>query len=190
MLYKYANQDNIYMISSNQTTPIRMSNNEDYLFGIYGHIWGWATWKRAWKHFDLNINDFNDFIKSGNIDNFVQNKAEKRHWISTIKRMQKKGKGNNTWDICWSYIRFKNRGLSIIPRVNLSSNIGVEGLHSKGKTSNHYRTFDENFVATIHPKEVIHNKEYDHHHFENYINKRSTFIQRAFNKILRILKLK
>lgn len=190
MLLKYANNESIYMISSCQPTPINMPNNEDYLFGIYGHIWGWATWKRAWKNFDLNINDFDDFLKSGNINNLVQNNTEKKRWLSTINQMKRRGKGNNTWDICWGYIRFKERGLSIIPRVHLSSNIGVDGLHSKGQTSAHYREFDDNFVATVHPKEIIQNREYDKYHFENHINRRPSLIQRAFGKILRILKLK
>jgi len=190
MLIKYANNESIYMISSCQPTPINMPNNEDYLFGIYGHIWGWATWKRAWKHFNLNVNDFDNFIRSGEIGNLVHCKAEKKRWLSTINRMRKNGKGNNTWDICWSYIRFKEKGLSIIPRVHLSSNIGVTGLHTKGQTKVHNRPFDKDFVAAIHPNEIKQNIEYDIYHFKNHIDRRPNLMKRAFGKILRILNLK
>jgi hypothetical protein len=190
MLIKYADNDNIYMISSNQTTPIGLPNGEDYLFGIYGHIWGWATWKRAWENFDLNINDFDDLLLNNEIDKFFTTKSEKKLWLSTIKKMKQKGLGKNTWDICWGYIRFKNKGLSIIPKVNLSSNIGTIGLHSKEKTSAHFRPFDENFKATKHPKEVKQNVEYDIHHFNNHINKNPSLIRRAIGKTIRILKLK
>ena len=190
MLLKYANQENVYMISSNQNTPVKMPNDEDYLFGIYGHIWGWATWKRAWDRFDLNINDFDSLLKDGNINNLVHCKAEKKRWLSTIKRMKKNGKGNNTWDICWSYIRFKEKGLSIIPRVHLSSNIGVTGLHTKGQTKVHNRPFDKDFVAAIHPNEIKQNIEYDIYHFNNHIDRKPNLMKRAFGKILRILNLK
>lgn len=191
MLLKYANQENVYMISGGKFTPIEMPNNEDYLFSNYGHTGcGWATWSRSWDRFDLNINDFDSLLKDGNINNLVHCKAEKKHWLSTIKRMKKNGKGNNNWDVCWSYIRFRDQGFSIVPRLNLTSNIGVYGLHSRGQTSGHFRPFNKDFFAAIHPKEVKQNIEYDICHFENHINNRPSFIQRAISKILRTLNLK
>ena len=189
MLLRYRNIDEVYMISSCQTTPIDMPNNEDYLFGIYGHIWGWATWKRAWNRFDLNVDDFDKYLSGEELSKLTQNEEEKKLWRSTLKEMKKRGAGNNTWDVCWSYVRFKENGLSIIPRVHLSSNIGAEGLHSKGQTADHYKPFDANFTAKIHPKEVARNLNYDNYHFNNHINRRPTIVQRAVGKILRTLKL-
>lgn len=191
MLLKYADQDNVYMISGGQFTPIKMPNNEDYLFSSYGHTGcGWSTWKRAWRKFDLKINDFDSFLKSGYLDKLVQTKTEKRYWISVIKKMARTGIGKSTWDICWSYIRYKNQGFSIIPRINLTSNIGVYGLHSHGITSGHFRPFDDNFFATIHPEIIKTNREYDKYHFENHINRRPNLLQRAIGKTLRIIKQK
>lgn len=191
MLQKYANQRNVYMISGGQFTPIEMPNNEDYLFSDYGHTGcGWATWKRAWSNFDLDINDFDKFLKSNDIDQLVHSKKEKKYWVSIIKQMNRKGRGKNTWDICWSYIRFKNQGLSIVPRINLTSNIGIYGLHANGQTSGHFRTFDEHFITSVHPKEVERNIEYDKNHFKNHINTRPTLFQRAISKIFRMLKFK
>lgn len=190
MLLKYCDNDNVFMISSNQPTPIEMPNEEDYLFGIYGHIWGWATWRRAWDNFDLNINDFDKMLNSNDLNDLVQTEEEKRFWRSTIKRMKRKGAGKNTWDICWSYIRFKKQGLTVIPRVNLSSNIGDVGLHSKGRTLEHFRPFDKTFKVKKHPVKVLRNSKYDMYHFKNHINKRNNYIQRIFGKMLRILKVK
>ena len=190
MLQKYINQDNVYMISSCQTTPMELPNDEDYLFGLYGHIWGWATWKRAWSKFDLNIDDFDEVLKGDAINRLVQSKSEKKRWLSTINQMKRKGMGNNTWDVCWSYIRLKENGLSIIPKVHLSSNIGIEGLHSSGKTVSHFRAFDDDFKVTQHPIEVIRNKEYDNYHFKNHINRKPSLIKRAYGKAKRIFKLK
>lgn len=184
MLIKYANNINVYMISGIQNTPIEMPNNEDYLFGIYGHIWGWATWKRAWRNYDLYINDFDDYLQGDKIDSLVSNKAEKKYWLNIIHRMKNNGAGNNTWDFCWSYIRFKERGLSIIPRTNLTSNIGTEGLHARGKTDNHFRPFDENFSINKHPINIYHNVEYDIYHFEKYLNKKMPIFKRVFLKSL------
>lgn len=190
MLQKYAKNNNIYMVSSCQTTPIDMPNSEDYLFSVYGHTGGWATWKRAWNKFDLNIDDFNNFLDEEILDTLVQTKAEKKYWISLINCMKKNGSGNNNWDYCWSYIRFKEQGLSIVPRTHLSSNIGTYGLHARGATSNHFMPYDDNFEAVNHPLEIKQNIEYDKHHFNKHINHKSSLVKRAYKKVLRILKLK
>jgi hypothetical protein len=189
MLNRYANNENVYMISSNQWTPIYFPNDEDYLFGRYGHTWGWATWRRAWKNFDFYIDDFDEFLNCGKLELLVNSKAERKHWLRWIKGMKEKGPGNSTWDYCWSYIRFKENGLSIIPRANLTSNIGVLGLHARGKTEHHFKAFDEAFIVQKHPVNVLHNLGYDNYHFKNYINRSIPFTLRVFRKAKKLLKL-
>lgn len=189
MLIRYAESNNIYMVSSIQVTPIVMPNDEDYLFGLYGHTWGWATWKRAWKKYDLYIDDFDKYLRGNTIDCLVHSRAEKKYWQKIIKEMKERGIGNSTWDYCWSYIRFKEQGLSIIPRINLSSNIGVVGLHARGQTEHHFKPYDENFVAKIHPQEIRCNIDYDKHHFKTYLNRKPLLMIRVLRKVLRILNL-
>lgn len=190
MLIRYKNTDNLYMISGGQFSPIEMDNNEDYLFANYGHTGcGWATWKRAWSHFDLNIYELDNFLTSESVNKYLQDNTEKKYWASKIKEMKQKGIGQSSWDICWSFIRLRNCGLSIIPRVNLTSNIGVYGLHSRGQTSGHFRSYDKDFVASVHPREIKCNTEYDNYHFHTHINRRPTILQRAVGRFLRTLKL-
>lgn len=189
MLYKYKDDESIYMISSCQTTPIELPNDEDYLFGIYGHTWGWATWKRAWVKFNLSVNDFDDFLKSRKIDELSLTNKEKKYWYKLVKKMRDNGEGNNNWDYCWSYIRFKERGLSIIPRVHLSSNIGTFGLHANGKTDHHFRLFDEKFEVRSHPVDIKRNTYYDNVHFNDHINRKLPLYLRFKNKLLKIIKL-
>ena len=104
--------------------------------------------------------------------------------------MSEKGPGNSTWDYIGLYFHRINERLSIIPRVNLTSNIGIYGLHAKGQSEHHYRSFDENFKVTEHPKKVECFTEYDIHHFEHYINIKSPFYKRVIKKITKILSLK
>jgi hypothetical protein len=38
------------------TNPVtKIISEEDYFFSRFFHIWGWATWKRAWDKFDIDI---------------------------------------------------------------------------------------------------------------------------------------
>ena len=50
-----------------------------------------------------------------------------------LNKLEKNGKGKSTWDIIWAYIKWRDGGLTIIPRVHLSSNVGVIGLHHNAK---------------------------------------------------------
>jgi len=63
MLIKYKDEEIIGTVSGNNFTPIETENNEDYFFAKYGHSWGWGTWKRAWKDFDLNIEIPDEHLK-------------------------------------------------------------------------------------------------------------------------------
>lgn len=192
MLLRYAENEQVYMVSGNQWAPFQMPNDEDYLFGIYGHTGGWATWKRAWKRFDLNVGDFKSVLKRTVIDSLVNSESEKWFWKHIIRGMQEKGPGKNTWDYCWSYIRFKEKGLSVIPKHNLTSNIGVFGLHSRGVTEHHFRPYKEDFIAKKHPKTICRNLKYDNFHLLEYLMKPYTRWVRfkiALKQTLKFLKI-
>ena len=47
LLDRYRNEDSVMMISGNNFQPSRRSD-ASYYFSRWTHIWGWATWKRAW----------------------------------------------------------------------------------------------------------------------------------------------
>jgi hypothetical protein len=188
MLIRYKDCTEIAMVSGCNPTPIYLPNNEDYLFGIYGHTWGWGTWKRAWSKFDLEISNYETNLKSDFLDKISNNNAEKNYFKNIFTMMLQNGAGSNTWDYCWFYIRLINGWLSVIPRVNLTSNIGIYGLHAMGSTKHHFQTFDENFKAENHPKNIKRNIEYDIFHFKKLINRKSPLYLRVLRKASRMIK--
>jgi len=193
MLIKYKENENIYMISGGQFTPIQLPNDEDYLFAIHGHTGtGWATWRRAWQHYSLFIDVETLDITKKKIRAMSSNKAQELYIESLINRMKENGSGNNTWDYCWLFILYYNQGLSIIPRVNLTSDIGILGLHARGKTEHHYRAFDKKFIVKKHPKYIKQNKKYDAYHAKKHLFRQSIlkarFKQAWIYKILRKMK--
>ena len=52
LLDYYRSASRIMMISGNNFLRGRKRGNASYYFSRYPHIWGWATWRRAWQHFD------------------------------------------------------------------------------------------------------------------------------------------
>ena len=62
LLWKYQDDKRIMMITGTNSLGTWKSELQSYHFSIYGSIWGWATWKRAWNlyfkkyfHFKKNI---------------------------------------------------------------------------------------------------------------------------------------
>lgn len=85
--------------------------------------WGWATWDRAWQHFEPNIDTL--------LKQFNHQKKQAFSIEGTMnfwKQMQdfKKGK-NNSWAIRWYASIFLKGGLTLNPSQSLVNNIGHDG---------------------------------------------------------------
>lgn len=189
MLEKYKDDDRIGTVTGNNFTPINLKNDDDYFFAKYGHSWGWGTWKRVWDNFDLYVSVPDEHLKTSFLKKITNSRAERNYYGKIFKAMQIKESGNSTWDFVSLYYHRINNKLSVIPRVNLTSNIGVYGLHANGKSEHHFRPFDEKFEIKKHPDKVSCYVEYDIHHYKTYIHKARPLYKRILNKILRIIKV-
>lgn len=192
LLEKYKDNERIAMISGNQYTPIEMDN--DYLFTKYGHIWGWATWKRVWNKFDVNLPDLKSDIENGKISEIGLSKKEKNYLQKYAKNILSliSDKSINTWDYQFAYFRIRNQLLSIAPRTNLASNIGIDSSRTDAKSliNRHYYPADDSFILTKHPAIIECNTVYDKHHFKKHINRKTSLIKRAYRKVLKNLNLR
>lgn len=52
LLSRYAEDERIFAIGGNNFQPQGREYTASYYYSVYVHIWGWATWRRAWKHYD------------------------------------------------------------------------------------------------------------------------------------------
>lgn len=187
MLDKYKDSSDVYMVSSNQFTPYKM--NADYTFSIYGHTWGWATWRRAWCKFDLNTDVSKKYIEILEEEANQYTLEEQSFYKRRFEKMKSNGLGNSTWDLCWSYIRFVNNGLTIVPKKNLSTNIGTYGLHASGMAETHFLEYDETFISKTHPKRIVRDAHYDTYHFRNYIDANPKMPKRIWRGIRRVFRI-
>ncbi len=104
-----------------------------YYFSAFPHVWGWASWRRAWKNYDFNLSDINYFYNLNKLDYYFKTKAIKDYWYEIFFKMNRKW--IDTWDFQWNYAIWNTKGKVITPNVNLVSNIGF------GASATH--TFDE-----------------------------------------------
>jgi hypothetical protein len=55
LLERYRDDQRVMMICGQNLQFGRKVNPYSYYFSRCPHIWGWATWRRAWNHFDLKM---------------------------------------------------------------------------------------------------------------------------------------
>lgn len=57
MLRRYADQSEIMHVSGVNMCPGGSRTGSSYHYATLGHIWGWATWRRAWNLFDPHLSN-------------------------------------------------------------------------------------------------------------------------------------
>jgi hypothetical protein len=122
LLQYYRNDERVMMISGDNFQLGQEEYDYSYYFSKYTHTWGWASWRRAWKHYDVTMKKWPEYKKMGLIETICENPDEQNYW-TRIFDLTFEGK-IDTWDYQWCYACWTQNGLSILPSINLVSNIG------------------------------------------------------------------
>jgi hypothetical protein len=121
LLERYRDDERVMMVSGNNFQNGRQRTSDSYYFSQLPHIWGWATWRRAWQHYDFAIHDWRirgaDWLRSALQDDFVVHK-----WSKCFDDIS--SRAVDTWDYQWVYCMLSRNALSAVPNVNLVENIG------------------------------------------------------------------
>lgn len=160
LLNKYKNDERIMMISGHNYLVDKPNIKESYFFSRFFAIWGWATWKRAWQKVDKSMESW-EKLKA---ENQLQSFYHQEYFIAYLNTMFDKTVSNeiNNWGLRWYYSCLFNHGLAIVPKVNLITNIGVEGTHSNSVSTNNFRsTLPLDTDNIQHPKLIYPNYLYD-----------------------------
>lgn len=147
----------------------------DYFFSYFSPIWGWATWKRAWKKYDPDMKKWPLVKKQKLLKKLFGKDA-----AYCIERDFDRAYGGNidAWDYQWLFARIANRGLGIVPKYNLITNIGFENelaTHTNGmRMEFHPRPleFPLEIGNTIN-RNIEYDKEYERTHYKCHIIKDS-----------------
>ncbi|RDC54295.1 hypothetical protein DU508_22675 [Pedobacter chinensis] len=165
LLEEYAIDDRVMHIAGTRwNEEFKIEGNKNYFFSKYGHIWGWATWKRAWQTYDFQMKDWPEFDEKRLLDRILDN------YFPLVKRWQYmfndiyNQKLKHTWDYQWQFAIFKGNGLCITPIQNLITNIGDVGEHFSEATSAHHRVRAE-IVGDLSRPEYFHSEyKFDAYH--------------------------
>jgi hypothetical protein len=173
LLIHYKNDMRIWQISGSTFFPEAITKSDaDYFYTRYGSIWGWASWRRAWQHYDPDLKNWPEMSRPEVLSNVYPDEAE---------RVQKSSLGAklfnseiDTWDYQWGYAKNFNHALSIAPKLNQIVNIGF------GNDATHTFAIDQkapklsyNLTDIKHPKNVYPDRNHEIMYAKNFFSSRN-----------------
>ena len=166
LLNRYRDDTRIGHISGNCFLPELVDKDYSYNFSFISHIWGWATWRRVWQNYNVNLSYWTEVGKDKyRKKNLFINRHEEIYFSSFISDTLKGNRGINTWDVQYLYMLRLQNQLSIYPTVNLVTNIGLfseNATHTVSKKSAGAYILSEPVPFPLkHPKYLLPNKRID-----------------------------
>lgn len=173
LLEHYRHDQRIWaIIGNNLMGEWPPSNDDSYYFTAhgYGAYWGWASWRRTWDRYDLDMKHWPELRDSGLLDG---------HFLSNSERTEAYGIFENSWSghiVGWDfqsdYSRTLNGAVNIIPNVNLIRNIGFGEAGTNTLSGLDPRNKDDRGVMTFplkHPKFLLVDAKRDLAYFNAFI---------------------
>jgi hypothetical protein len=163
LLERYADDERVPMIcGSSFHGGGGPSISESYRFSRLGHIWGWASWRRAWQHYDVALSSWPKLRETSWLLDILGDAGAAAYWRDVFDKTH--AGEIDTWDYQWFFSWWAQNGLAIIPAVNLISNIGFgdDATHTRTAASTMaHRAVAEMSFPLRHPKVMARNRETD-----------------------------
>jgi len=165
LLEHYRYDERVMMISGDNFQLSNSRTEYSYYFSKYTHIWGWASWRRAWQYYDVNMKTWEEYKKIGLIGSVCNDWYEQKYWTDIFDQVFH---GTiNTWDYQWLYTCWCQNGLSIIPSCNLVSNLGFGSDATHTVNDSPWRRLPTTDIYKIeHPPFMVRNLDGDRYTFD------------------------
>lgn len=173
LLEHYRHDERIMTINGNNFQSGNRKTEYSYHFSKFCSCWGWASWRRAWKHYDYEMKTWPAFKRGGMMKMICPDLYEQRFWTRLFDSMYENPEEIDTWDHQWKYACWSQNGLAIAPNVNLVANIGL------GRTDASHTTGHNPLLAKLsknqgleeikHPPFVVRHYDADNYIFDYII---------------------
>jgi hypothetical protein len=182
LLECYRHDQRIGMISGDNFQFGNRRNDDSYYFSKYVHIWGWATWRDRWAgSYDVTMTKWPRIRDEGRIADMLGNTREAAYWKKIFERVHR---GEiDTWDYQWGFANLVEGRVSILPAVNMISNVGFDenATHTTGDSNLANLARNPMSFPLTHPPGVFKNIQADQ--FSEINCFRVPLIKRVRNKL-------
>lgn len=121
LLERFRDDERVLMVSGDNFQRDRRTNYS-YYFSLYTHIWGWATWRRAWQLYDHDMTLWPE-LRDGNwLHDILGERNAVDYWRRIFEDTYQNR--NTSWAYRWMFCAWAQGALTVLPKVNLVTNIG------------------------------------------------------------------
>jgi hypothetical protein len=171
LLEYYRDDQRILHINGGNFLFNQIPVSDSYYFSRYMFTgYGWASWKRAWKHYDLDMRSLPDFEEKDLMSFIFDDQEEQAFWTRKFREVH----SGKLISYCYPifFAGWSQGGLSIMPSVNLVSNLGfrADAVHTN-------TAYERMYLANIprgsieeitHPKYMVRHRDADRYLFDIY----------------------
>lgn len=171
LLEIYRHDERIMMIGGRSNLYDQERTQYSYYFSRFSSCWGWSTWRRAWRHHDMEINLWPSLRDTSWLLDILSDPVEIEFWRNIFDKAYT-GAGNaDYWDFQWAFTCWAHNGLTILPTKELVSNIGFgeEATHTKSFNDKRANLPVAEMVFPLkHPPYMVRDREADELRFKYY----------------------
>lgn len=162
LLTYYIDDEKIMSISGGNFLPYKNFSNYSYWFSSFIFVWGWATWRRAWKNYNDDLREWPELKRGDHLYKILKDKKSVKYWNTILQEVYEEK--INSWAYRWQLSCWQKNGLAILPSVNLVTNIGFgsEATNTKGPgRKSAVFTSEEIAFPLKHPPNIERNEDLD-----------------------------
>ena len=135
MLQRYADDERMVQVCGNLHHFGGPRGGASYFFSRHNLCaGGWATWRRAWRHFDFKIELWPSLRETPWLRYVTGHHQAANYWERLFDAAHAGAGHVDFWDYQWTFACWIQNGLSIVPNTGLLTNMGFrpDGTHTKG----------------------------------------------------------
>jgi hypothetical protein len=131
-LQRYEHNPQVMQVSAHMFEAVPWADRSTALMLPFTTSWGWATWARAWQHFDPEATGWEALASDRSLRRAF-NQQGAYDFASMLER-QMQGL-RDSWAIRWYWSVFRAQGLVLYPPQSLVKNTGFDGSGSHGRAA-------------------------------------------------------
>ena len=167
LLNRYRSDERVLTIGGINVMGDRRQSPFSYRFSRYFHCWGWATWRRSWRLYDIEMKSWPE--NPGLLSKVFRSRAEALYFDKLFAAAH--AGAIDTWDYQLMYAGFLHNRWSIFPSVNLVTNIGfgAGATHTADASCWFANHPVEEIMPLVHPTKVIQDSRHDARIFNEFL---------------------
>ena len=180
LLARHRHDTRVMHIGGNNLSPAAARHvapgTESYYFSGQVNSWGWASWRRAWQHYDFHYSLLPELRRRGALHGSYPSGLARRFWLRKFEAGRRAPQPSHVWDYQWHFTVAAQSGLTIVPAVNLVTNIGFsdDATHTFDPLDRLARlaTAELDFPL-VHPPTVLRDWQRDRRQFQAHLTERA-----------------